>query len=340
MTNRPYPVGKLPMAVLAGLLQRHGSQDPRVLSGVAIGQDATIIDMGDRYLVAKTDPVTFATDQIGWYVVNVCANDLACYGAQPRWFLCALLLPEGKTDQALVDAIFAQIAGACRAVGASLAGGHTEITFGLPRPIVVGHMLGEVDKDRLISLAGAQVGDVVLLTKALAIEGTALIAREKEAELRARGYDDAFLAAAQKLLYEPGISVLRDAMTALAAAPVHAMHDPTEGGLATGLHEMARAAGLGVRIDGAAVSILPACRRLCAEYGLQPLNLLASGSLLLAAAPADASTIVTALAQVGIACAAIGQMTPPEQGCTIVQGGAVQPLSLRERDEITKILGE
>jgi len=340
MTTSTYPVGKLPMPALADLLQRYGSADPRVLSGVAIGQDATVIDMGDRYLVAKTDPVTFAADQIGWYAVNVCANDLACYGVQPRWFLCALLLPEGRTNQALVDAIFAQVAAACRSVGASLAGGHTEITFGLQRPIVVGHMLGEIAKDRLVSLTGAQAGDVILLTKAIAIEGTALIAREKANDLRTRGYDEAFLAAAQALLYDPGISVLRDALTAVTAAPVHAMHDPTEGGLATGLHEIAHAANLGVRVDAAAISILPACRRICAEYGLQPLNTLASGSLLLTAAPADAERVIGALRQAGIACAVIGRMTPPNQGCTIVDGGAVRALPLRERDEITRILQE
>ncbi len=338
MKPNNYAVGKLPSDALAGLLARFGSKDPRLVAGVSIGQDATVIDLGDRYLVAKTDPITFATQEIGWYAVNVNANDLACLGVQPRWFLCTLLLPEATTDAAMVESIFAQVAEACQSVGASLVGGHTEVTAGLKRPIVVGQMLGETSKDKLVTTAGARVGDTILLTKALAIEGTALLAREKEQDLRNHGFDSDFIAEAKSLLYTPGISVLRDALIATAAAPVHAMHDPTEGGLVMGLHEMAYAAGLGLIVDADKIPILPACQRLCKRFGLHPLGLLASGSLLLTTSPQHAARISDALRGEGIACTAIGYMLPPEEGCKIRVGGVPRDLPRHERDEITKVM--
>ena len=129
--NDYFPLGKLPADYLARLLSRFSSQDPRVILGPRVGEDAAVLDMGDRYLVAKSDPITFATDAIGWYAVHVNANDIACTGALPRWFLSTLLLPEGRASVEMVDDIAGQIAQACREVGATLVGGHTEITHDL-----------------------------------------------------------------------------------------------------------------------------------------------------------------------------------------------------------------
>ena len=138
-----------------------------------------MFDFGDRYLVAKTDPITFATSEIGWYAVNVNANDVAVMGATPRWFLATVLLPAGLATAEMAERIFADIFDACAALGVSLAGGHTEITHSLDRPIISGTMLGEIAKHRLITTSGARPGDAVLLVKAVPIEGTALIALER-----------------------------------------------------------------------------------------------------------------------------------------------------------------
>lgn len=136
-----YPLGKLPAADLARLLKRYAPSDPRLVIGGAVGEDAAVIEMGDRYLVATTDPITFATNEIGWYAVNINANDIACTGAAPRWFLATLLLPENKSTPELVERIFEQISSACAELGITLAGGHTEITYGLDRPIVIGQFV-------------------------------------------------------------------------------------------------------------------------------------------------------------------------------------------------------
>jgi hydrogenase maturation factor len=180
-------VGKLPAEHLGKLLAKYAPLDDRVVVGPRVGEDAAVLDMGDRCLVATTDPITFATDELGWYALHVNANDLAVRGARPRWFLATVLLPEARASAAQVEALFAELGGACQELGVSLIGGHTEVTAGLPRPIVVGAMLGEVARERLVTTAGAREGDVLLLTKGVPLEGAAIIARERGEEAMRRG---------------------------------------------------------------------------------------------------------------------------------------------------------
>ena len=247
--------GKLPFELLSEVLGRLEVRDPRVVLGPRPGEDAALIDFGDRYLVAKSDPITFATDLIGWYVVQVNANDLAVMGATPRWLMATVLLPEGS-DRAMVESIFDQLSDACREHDITLVGGHTEVTYDLPRPIVAGAMLGEVAKDRVVLTSGARAGDSIVLTKGIAVEGTAILAREASESLAAAGVGEEVLQRAASLLFEPGISVRREAEIACEAG-ARSMHDPTEGGLATGLLEMAAASGLGLHVDARGS---PCCR--------------------------------------------------------------------------------
>jgi hydrogenase expression/formation protein HypE len=333
----PLPIGKFPADLLDELLGRYAIADPRVIVGPGIGRDAAVLDMGDRYLVAKTDPITYAVDEIGWYAVHVNANDVACCGAAPRWFLVTVLLPEGKTTPALVEALLAQVTGACRQLGVSLCGGHTEVVPGLPRPILVGQMLGEVAPDRYLTTSKAQVGDTLILTKGIAVEGTAVIAREKRDALRGV-IPDADLQRYADFLHTPGISVVHDARVAIEAGGVHAMHDPTEGGVATGLWELAAAAHVGLVVDRPRLPVFAECEVLCRHFGLDPLGLIASGSLLIAADSARATAIVERLQSQGIAASAIGQVVPAEQGCLLREvDQSLQPLPRFPRDEITRL---
>jgi hydrogenase expression/formation protein HypE len=333
------PVGKLELEYLAQLLNTYVQPNERVLSGAGIGEDATVIDFGDRYLIAKTDPITFASEDIGWYAVHVNANDIATTGAVPKWLLVALLLPEGRTDKALVERIFSQLAEACDGLGISLCGGHTEVTHGLGRPIVVGQMLGEVPREQLVMSSGAQVGDVVLLTKGIAIEGTAIIAQERGTEL-ADTYSADFVDRCRSFLRDPGISVLPEARIAVRTGRIHAMHDPTEGGLATGLWELAQASGVGLRIDQATIPVLPETAALCARYGLNPLGLIASGSLILTLAREDVQRVMDALASEGILATAIGEVVPAEEGLALIAENGTQALPRFEPDEIARLFAE
>lgn len=336
MTSSPYPLGKLPQADLVDLLSHTiGTPDPRVVFGPGLGRDAAVIDFGDRYLVAKSDPITFATDEIGWYAVNVNANDVACLGAQPRWFIATLLLPAGHTDRALVNRIFEQLHTASHEIGVTIVGGHTEITQGLDRPIISGAMFGEVTPEHLVRSDGARPGDALILTKGICVEGTALLAREMAARLRGT-IDEVTLQRAARFLHDPGISVVRDAAIATSAGDVHAMHDPTEGGVATGLHEITGAAGVGAIIDVDALPIYPETLAICSALDLDPLGLIASGSLLAAVDAGSATAVVTALQAEGIHATIIGSVreTP---GVVVCSADGEYPLPTFARDEIARL---
>ncbi len=332
------PLGKLPPDRLAQLLRQIATPDPSVLLGPGVGRDCAVIDLGsDQLLVAKSDPITFATDEIGWYAVHVNANDLATTGATPCWFMATVLLPQ-SIEPAAIDRIFDQLRSACADIGASIVGGHTEVTYDLARPIVLGSLLGTVARDRLITPAGAQPGDAIILTKRLAVEATSIMAREKAAELSST-FDEAFLEHCRRFLHEPGISVRRDAQIAMEAGRVHAMHDPTEGGVATASYEMASAAQVNLQIDIAAVPIYPETQALCDHFGLDPWGIIASGSLLLAVEAAEADRVVEALRREAIEAHVIGRVIDRSDRPIVLAKieDRIEPLRMFERDEIAKL---
>ena len=330
-----YPAGKLPQKELSRLLARYAKKDSRVVVRPGVGRDAAVISFPDRYLVAKTDPITFATDQIGWYAVHINANDVAVMGGIPRWFLATLLLPAGQVGSDEVEAIFAQISGACDELGVVLCGGHTEMTIGIDHPIVVGQMLGEVAKEKLVIPDRARPGDEILLTKGIAIEGTALIARER-VELKDH-FDEDWIQQCRNLLRAPGISVVREARIACEVAMVHAMHDPTEGGLATGLHELSAAARVGMLVEMEKISILPETALLCRELQLDPLGLIASGALLIVSPPEDSGRILEALKAEGVPASVIGRIRESEKGVKLLNQGETADLPFFSRDEVARL---
>ena len=339
MANSPFPVGKLPHDVLQRMLERHTKADPSVLVGPGVGMDAAVIDFGGKCLVAKTDPITFATDRIGWYAVNISANDIAATGARPRWFLATVLLPEGKADEDLVESIFLDLASSCDELGITLCGGHTEVTYGLDRPVVIGQLLGEAERGRISTSADARPGDRLLLTKGIVVEGTAILAREKRDELLEQ-FSAGFLDRCAGFLDDPGISVVREAIALSEACDRVAMHDPTEGGLATALYEMATASGVGMFIERDAVPVFPETERLCDLYQLDPWGLIASGSLLAAVGPSEAGKAIEAIEQAGVECYQIGEVLPRGSGLKIKTGEQVTDLPTFEADELGKVFGD
>ena len=333
MTSKFFPLGKLPPDFLARLLARAPLTDPRVLIGPGTGLDCAVIDLGDRCLVLKSDPVTFATDQIGWYAVQVNANDIATSGADPRWMLATLLLPEGKSGSELVEGIFDQLSGACRELGISLVGGHTEVTHGLDHPVISAALIGEVERSRLVLPGGAQPGNSLLLTKGVPVEAVSILAREFPQRL-SEILSQAELDEARDYLFRPGISVVRDARLAARAGRVTAMHDPTEGGLVSALWEMAEASHTRLVVDPAAVPVPELARRICDHLGIDPLASIASGALLLACDAQDAGAICSALQVEGISCAQIGRVEAGEVQVT-TPGGVLLPRPAR--DEIARL---
>jgi hydrogenase maturation factor len=331
--------GKLPVDLLGRLLKRYAPGGRGLVVGPSVGIDSAVIDFHGRYLLAKTDPITFVAEGIGTYALHINANDIAVMGGTPRWFLATILLPEKKATVKIVKTIFKDLHEACKATQVVLAGGHTEVTPGIDIPIVVGQMLGEVEKKRLVTAGGAKAGDDVILTKGIAIEATSVLARAMGPELiTVKSFPKSFIARCTDFLKKPGISVMKDAELLLKWARTSAMHDPTEGGLATGLHELAIASGCGLMVDRAEIRVYPETASLCAHFGLDPMGAIASGALIAAVDPADTKRAIKKLSAAGIPASRIGTITAKRAGVRLRDGKSVRPLKLFERDELTRVL--
>ncbi len=332
-------IGKFPPELLERLLGSVDSHDPRVVLGPRVGEDAAALDFGDRLLIAKSDPVTFATDRAGWYAVQVCANDVACTGAIPRWFLATLLVPESFSSVE-AERLFEDVMESCNALGVTLIGGHSEVTQGIQRPIVMGTMLGEVERDRLITTGGAQEGDSIVVTKGLAIEGTALLARDCAGELRDAGVPESVIIKSASMLDTLGISVLHDAQVST-QMPVHSLHDITEGGLFTALHEVAAASGLGLAVEEDSVPVFPETDAVCTALELHSMGLLASGAMLVTLHPQYTPGLLQTLEREGINAWEIGQMLAAEEGRVLfTRAGDEVPLPVFARDELARYFSE
>jgi hydrogenase maturation factor len=331
--------GKLDIDTLKRFLERNTILDPQVVVGPKIGEDAAVIDLREKtdcYWVVSSDPITFTTEDVGYYGVVVNLNDIATMGAIPKWFLATLLFPEGS-DLRIIEKAFRQIHHACRRFGISFIGGHTEITPGIQKMIFSGHMIGEVKKDKLVTTSGARVGDLLLLVKGVCIEGTSIIAREKEAELLRRGISSSLIRKAKRFIFNPGIDILRSTQVACRSVSIHSMHDPTEGGLINGLIEMAWASEKEIEVDFDKVLIYKESHILCQEFGLNPLGVIASGALLLTVSPSDFSPIQKAFKRNSIPFQVIGKIKKGPAKVFRIAGKGRKELKPLPRDEILKI---
>jgi hydrogenase maturation factor len=330
----PLVPGKLPPRLLERLLRWRGAPDRRVLVGPRCGVDAAVVAVGRHRLILKADPVTFTPRRVGWYAVQVNANDVAVMGGRPAWFQPTILVPPG-TRASVVMTIARDIDRACRALGIAVTGGHTEVTDAVTRPIVAGDMQGLLVAPRVITAAGARPGDRLLITKAAGIEGTAILAHDRARAL-ARALPAPVLRSARGLRQRPGISVVPEAVIA-ARHRASAMHDPTEGGVRAGLHEIAFASGVRLDVDLDRIPVLPETAALCRHYGIDPLGLIGSGALLVTVPASGAPGLLRAWARTGITGRAIGSVESG-RGVRAVRQGRRASFPWVARDEIITAL--
>ena len=325
--SAPLPAGKLAPEFLARLIAT--PLPPEVVLGPRIGEDACAIEIGAGTLVAATDPITLTGAGVGAHAVAVNANDVAVTGARPRWFLACVLLPVGST-RGDVEALFAGMLRALDQVGAALVGGHTEVTTAVRQPVVVGQMLG-LATGRTVPTGGLRPGDAVVQIGPAPVEGAAVLAEvlpaERLAEVSAQVLD-----AARCALDIPGITVVEPALAA-ARAGASALHDPTEGGLSAGLHEMADASGVALVIEPERIVWFDPGVELCVAAGLDPWGTLASGTLLAGFAADRLDGALHELAHAGHAVSVIGR-AEPGRGVTFACGA---PLARFERDELSRL---
>jgi hydrogenase expression/formation protein HypE len=331
----PLPNGKFPSDMLGEFFGHLNHDDRRFLIQPGIGEDTAAIDMADRdTLVVTSDPITFVTDRIGTYTVLINANDIATAGAVPQWLMTTLLFPGGSTPSQIFQ-VMTDIHQACKAWGITLCGGHTEITDAVRRPVVVGTLGAAMERTDLIDKKNMRPGDHILLTKGVAVEGTAIIAQTFAERLMAAGLEADELAAGRDLVHH--ISILPEAAIARATAGVSAMHDVTEGGLATALTEVSTAGSHAIEIHLDRIPILPLTTRICAALDIEPLGLIGSGSLLIVCRPGTADGLLRAINDQGIAAACIGEVKKPGQGVVAYQDGAPARWPEFEVDEIARL---
>ncbi len=331
-----FRTGKIPTEILISNVFRYkGIDDRSVILGSSVGEDAALVSLGKNVLVLTTDPVTGTASDIGWLAVHINANDVACRGAKPRWFLCDLLLPE-RANVALVNKIMTQIDRAAKQVGIAVVGGHTEVTPGLKRPIVVGYMVGLVPSNRYVTSNGARPGNEIIMTKTAGIEGTAILATDFAYKLRPK-IGEKSLRRAKNL--RSSLSVVNDALTAVQAGGVRAMHDPTEGGLLQGVWELAEASRVGFMIYESRIAIRPETRQVCSALRVNPLRLMSSGCLLIAADKQKSGMILRRLKRNGIRAAIIGKITQRRNGRKLItRDGKVREIRASERDEVYRVI--
>ena len=317
--RRPLPAGKLPNDFLDRFLQEHPLDDPTLLVAPGMGEDtaAVLPPENEKVIVLKSDPITFAQDRLGYYTLAINANDIATSGATPRWLLTTLLFPVGSTA-AEIHTLIRELQQVSREFRITLCGGHTEITEAVNKPIAVGQMVGTVEKEGLIDKRRMAKGDRILLTKGVAVEGTSILARECDEELMALGMTQSEIRRCQEFLFDPGISILAEAK--IAAPGASAMHDVTEGGLATALQELSAAGGNRLRVEVDQIPVFKETQRICGLLDIHPFGLIGSGSLLLTCSPGSSDALLEDIGETGISAAVIGEVLEEGAGVEAIDG--------------------
>jgi len=307
--------GKVPTEVLEKIVFRNlGAKRDDVILCPSLGEDAAIVQAGNTVLAVSSDPITGAEKWLGWLAVHVSANDVATRGVQPCWFNSIILLPKNSTTE-LIEKICTQMDKAARQLNVAIIGGHCEVTPGIDHPIVSGCAIGVAEDGKFVSSSGAKIGDQIILTKGTGIEGTAILASDRRAELL-KVFDERFVNKAEKFFEK--ISVVKDAITAFKTGGVSAMHDPTEGGVAGGLHELADAANVGFQVYENQILVPEETRKICAHFGVDPLQLISSGSLLIVAEEEKTDEILGSLSKNGVQASIIGEVTESASGRKLV----------------------
>jgi hydrogenase maturation factor len=298
------PPGKIPIDILQNVVFKNlGVNRKEVILGPTAGVDGAVLEMGNQSVIVSMDPITGAVEHIGFEAVNINANDVATFGVQPAFLFSCIMLPEGADSQ-MIETISTQMGKTAKELGIAIVGGHCESTPNLASPIIVCCVIGLTKKGSYVTSKGAKEGDKLILTKSAGIEGTAILATDRETQLSKTLSTERLQTA--KEFYKQ-VSIVKDALTAFQTGGVHAMHDPTEGGILNGIHEMADAANLGLKIFEKEIIVRPETIEICQHFEIDPLQLISSGALLIAAESKAVPKIIEALKQQGIYAAVIGE---------------------------------
>lgn len=297
-------IGKIPESVLKrSVIKQIKVSRPEVLVGAGIGEDCAVLKLEeDEAFVVSTDPITGTAQEIGTLAVHITANDLASSGAQPVAILLTILLPP-DSEEIILKQIMEDITRNCEKLGIQVAGGHTEVTAAVCQPLVSITGIGKIKEEKLITTSGTKPGQDIIVTKWIGLEGTAILANEKEELLKDR-FPNHLIETAQGFMQY--ISVVPESGIAMEHG-VSAMHDVTEGGIFGALWEMAQASGVGLELDMRKIPVRQETIELCEFFQINPYELISSGSMLIAAD--NGHDLVQALEREGIHAVVIGKAT-------------------------------
>lgn len=326
--------GKIPNKYLKEIVFQYlGFSNDRILYGPAIGRDAAVIKLSNnKLMIVKSDPITGTVRHIGRYAVIVNANDIAVLGAQPLFFMSTILLPlnSSLTD---LELICKDIDLITKELNISVIGGHSEITAGITNPILFGSMIGETTTD-LIMTTHSKPGDKLVMTKSAAIEGTAILAWDKEEFLQNKLEKDS-LTTAQNCIHL--LSILQEAQLALQIGGITAMHDPTEGGILNGVFEMCEAANRGADIYKERIPIMKETQEICNIFDLDPLHLISSGTLLMSVNSHKLDQLLTILTSHNIPATYIGEIKKEKSIRLLKSDGTHELITDQNQDQLWKV---
>ena len=324
--------GKPPRKVFEDIIFKYrGSFDPDVVQGPGIGEDAGIVRVGDGFLVAHSDPITAAEEYIGWLAVHVAANDVAVRGVWPRWILLTVLLPPDSSTVLLED-ILRDADEAARSINASIIGGHTEVTPGFPRPIVIASAFGYT-RGRVVRTCDARPGDKVFIIGRVGGEGVGVIAHDFHDLLVEKGVSENTIHEARRFIRD--ISVVDKALAI--RDYVSAMHDPTEGGVLGALYEVAVASGNTVYVDLDRISLDPIVKEITSALEIDPYKLLSSGSLIAVVPNPYVDKVIDILESKGYMYSVCGEVLRGESKLVIERNGERIVLNEIVVDEIYRL---
>lgn len=322
-------IGKLTNQQLKDIVLSKLHHKHDVLLGSGVGEDCAALDFNGEACVLSTDPITGACENVGALAVHVSGNDIASSGAQPVAMLVTLLVPPDK-EMIDVEKVVEDLIKTADTVGIDIVGGHTEVTDAVTRIVVSTTVIGRTPSKSLVKSSGAKIGDAIIMTKAVAMEGTYILACDQKEKLKKVLSEQDFEIA---MGLGSKISVIKEGITA-GRNGATAMHDITEGGVLGAVYELCEASGVGCVLNIESIPVLSVTKKICNYFDINPYRLIGSGSMLITATDGDRT--MDALAETGVDATVIGRIT--ESNICMIDDGQTQMIKPPEADELFSVL--
>ncbi len=327
--------GKLDAELLEKLVFKNVKhRRPEVLVRPGVGEDCATLDFGPYECVMSTDPITAAISDIGRLAVHITCNDIASNGVEPLGIMLAVMLPPGTTAGD-VRRIMEQASEVSEELGVEIIGGHTEITPAVNRPVIVSTAVGRALAGGSQRASGMRPGDLIYMTKYAGLEGCGILASDYREELSGVLTGEELAEARDYLKH---VSVLKEGVAA-GKVGTAGMHDITEGGVLGAVWELAEIADVGLLLQEQDIPVTDVIRKITSHFGIDPLRLISSGSMMIIVHPDRAAALEEAIEASGVALSKIGQVLPREEGRRIESaGGSRRVIDPPGSDELYRVV--